>query len=126
IVGYDTYPHVDLADRAREAIDLLVTTIAGRITPTMAFAAPPLMPVPQAMFTGQPPFKTIFDRAFALEEAGDALSITVAGGFAYADTPVTGVSFIAVTDNDPDGARRIVTDLADLAWSLRQEMRIEN
>lgn len=126
IVGYDTYPHIDLAERAREAVDLLVETIAGRIRPVMAFAAPPLMPVPQAMFTGTPPFKTLFDRAFALEAAGDALSITIAGGFAYADTPVTGVSFIVVTDNDPEGANRIVTELADLAWSLRHDMTIEN
>lgn len=126
IVGYDTYPHVDPADRAREAIDLLAATIAGRIRPVMAFAAPPLMPVPQAMFTGRPPFQTIFERAFAHEAAGSALSITVAGGFAYADTPVTGVSFVAVTDNDRAGAERIVTELADLAWSLRHEMRIEN
>ncbi len=126
IVGYDTYPHIDLAERAREAVDLLVETIKGRIRPVMAFAAPPLMPVPQAMFTGKPPFKTLFDRAFALEASGEALSITVAGGFAYADTPVTGVSIIAVTDNDPAAATRIVTELADLAWSLRHAMRIEN
>lgn len=126
IVGYDTYPHVDLNERAREAVRLLAATIDGQIKPTMAFAAPPLMPVPQAMFTGNPPFKTLFDRAFALEADGSALSITVAGGFAYSDAPVSGVSFIAITDNDPVGARRIVTELADLAWSLRDEMRVEN
>ncbi|MGH2604021.1 MAG: M81 family metallopeptidase, partial [Dehalococcoidia bacterium] len=126
IVGYDTYPHVDHNDRAREAVGLLAETIAGRITPVMAFAAPPLLPVPQAMYTGKPPFKTLFDRAFALEADGSALSITIAGGFAYADTPVTGMSFIAVTDNDRSGAMRIVAELADLAWSLRQEMRVEN
>ena len=126
IVGYDTYPHIDLAERAQEAVDLLVETIAGRIKPAMAYAAPPLMPVPQAMFTGKPPFKSIFDRAFALEADGSALSITVAGGFAYADTPHTGVSLIAITDGDPVAAQRIVGELADLAWSLRHEMRIEN
>jgi microcystin degradation protein MlrC len=126
IVGYDTYPHIDLADRAQEAVDLLVETIAGRIKPAMAFAAPPLLPVPQAMFTGLPPFSTILERAFALEADGSALSITVAGGFAYADTPVAGVSFIAITDGDPAGAERIVTELANLAWSLREKMRIEN
>lgn len=126
IVGYDTYPHIDIAERAEEAVDLLVETIAGRITPAMAFAAPPLMAVPQAMFTGKPPFKTIFERAFALEADGSALSITVAGGFAYADTPDTGVSVIAVTDNDLAAAQRIVTELSDLTWNLRHQMRIEN
>src|SRR5690606_33883325 len=79
IVGYDTYPHVDLAERAREAVDLLVESIAVRIRPVMAIAAPPTLPVPQALLTGTPPFKTLFDRAFALEAAGVALSITIAG-----------------------------------------------
>ena len=126
IVGYDTYPHIDLNERAREAVRLLADTIAGRIRPTMGFAAPPLMPVPQAMFTGKPPFKTLFDRAFALEATDEALSITIAGGFAYADSPVTGVSFIVITDNDPAAAERLAHELADMAWSRREEMRVVN
>jgi microcystin degradation protein MlrC len=126
IVGYDTYPHIDLNERAAEATRLLVRTINGEITPTMALVKPPLLPVPQAMFTSVPPFKTIFDRAFALEEAGEALSITVAGSFAYADTPAAGVSMLAVTDGDPGKAHAIAQELAELAWSLRDDMLIVN
>jgi microcystin degradation protein MlrC len=126
IVGYDTYPHIDLNDRAAEATRLLVRTINGEISPVMALVKPPLLPVPQAMFTSVPPFKTIFDRAFALEDAGEALTITVAGSFAYADTPAAGVSMLAVTDGDPDKARAIAQELAELAWSLRDDMLIVN
>ena len=126
IVGYDTYPHVDINDRAQEAVGLLVRTIVGEIVPTMGFAAPPLMPVPQAMNTSVHPYKTIFETIFALEARGDALSITFAGGFAYADTPAAGTSVIAITDNDRPAAQLLAEQIARQAWGLRHEMVISN
>jgi microcystin degradation protein MlrC len=126
ITTYDTYPHVDAAERAKEAVALLARTIRGEIRPTMALAKPPLMPAPQAMATAAGPFKTIFDRAFAMERSGQALTVTVAGGFAYADVPQAGVSFLVTTDDDPALARRLADELAALAWSLRREMVIHN
>ena len=126
VVGYDTYPHVDPAERAREAVDLLVATIEGRVRPTMALVKPPLLPVPQAMFTARAPFKTLFDRAHAVEEAGAAISVTVAGGFPYADVPVAGMGVLAVTDGDPEGAERIAREIADLAWEQRAAMVARN
>lgn len=126
VTTYDTYPHIDAGERAQEAVRLLARTVKGEIKPTMALVKPPLLPVPQAMFTAKPPFKTLFDRAHALEDAGEALTITVAGGFPYADVPDAGVSLLVTTDNDPEAARRLANELAELAWSLRDEMIIEN
>jgi microcystin degradation protein MlrC len=126
IVGYDTYPHIDLNERASEAVHLLVRAIRGEIAPTMALVKPPLLPVPQAMFTSAHPFKTLFDRAFALEAAGEALTISIAGGFPYADAPATGMSILAVTDNDPAKAQAIAQELGELTWSLRHDMLIHN
>jgi microcystin degradation protein MlrC len=126
VVGYDTYPHIDLADRSREAVRLLVQTIIGEITPTMAIARPPLLPVPQALFTARHPMNTLFDRAFALEADGTALSITIAGGFAYADTPRAGLSITAITDDDAEAARRFAAEIAALAWDLRGDMLVHN
>jgi microcystin degradation protein MlrC len=126
ITTYDTYPHVDAAERAREAVDLLSRTIRGEIRPAMALAKPPLMPVPQAIATAEGPFKTLFDRAFAMERSGEALTVTVAGGFAYADVPEAGVGLLVTTDDDPVAARRLSDELATLAWSLRDDMIVRN
>ena len=126
ITTYDTYPHVDAAERAREAVDLLARTIRGEIRPTMALAKPPLMPVPQAIATAEGPFQTLFDRAFAMERSGEALTVTVAGGFAYADVPEAGVGLLVTTDDDPAAARRLADELAMLAWSLRDDMIVRN
>src|SRR5215208_6343724 len=105
ITTYDTYPHVDAAERAREAVDLLARTIRYEIRPAMALAKPPLMPVPQSIATGEGPFKTLFDRAFAMERSGEALTVTVAGGFAYSDVPDAGLGLLVTTDDDPESAR---------------------
>ena len=126
VTTYDTYPHVDAAERAREAVDLLARTIRGEIRPAMALAKPPLLPVPQAIATGEGPFKTLFDRAFAMERSGEALTVTVAGGFAYADVPEAGVGLLVTTDGDPAAARRLADELAMLAWSLRHDMVVRN
>lgn len=126
IVGYDTYPHVDPGERAEEAVHLLARTIRGEIAPVMGFAAPPLMPVPQAQMTSREPFASLFARVHALEEAGRALSITLAGGFAYSDVPVAGLSVTVVTDNDPALAQTLADEIASMAWDLREQMIVTN
>jgi microcystin degradation protein MlrC len=126
VTTYDTYPHIDLNERAQEAVQLLVRTIKGEITPTMALAKPPLLPVPQAMFTAKPPFKTLLDRAHEMEENGEALTVTVSGGFPYADIPDAGVGFLVTTDNDPAKARELADELAEMAWSMREQMKVVN
>jgi microcystin degradation protein MlrC len=126
VVGYDTYPHIDAAERAREAVALLAATIEGRIRPVMALVKPPLLPVPQAMHTERPPMKVLFDRAFTLERSGEALSITIAGGFPYADAPIAGMSVLAVTDGNPTKAEQIASELASAAWALREEFLVQN
>ena len=126
VTCYDTYPHTDAAERAKEAVVLLAGTIRGDIRPTMALAKPPLMPAPQGMATGEGPFKTIFERAHEMERSGAALTVTVAGGFAYSDVAEAGVGLLVTTDDDPDAARRLADELAGLAWSLRQEMVVRN
>jgi microcystin degradation protein MlrC len=126
LTTYDTYPHVDAADRAREAVALLHRTVLGEIRPTMALVKPPLMPVPQAQFTAQPPFATLFARAFALEERGSALTVTIAGGFAYADVSTAGMSIVVTTDNDPQLAKDLATELGSMAWAMREKMEVRN
>jgi microcystin degradation protein MlrC len=81
----------------------------------MALAKPPLMPVPQAIATAEGPFKTLFERAHSMERSGEALTVTVAGGFAYADVPEAGVGLLVTTDDDPEAARRLADELATLA-----------
>lgn len=126
VTTYDTYPHTDAAERAMEAVDLLRRTVLGEIAPIMALVKPPLLLVPQAMPTGSGPFRQVFDRVHQFESSGAALTITIAGGFAYADVPIAGVSVLVTTDGDLPVARALAEELASELWDLRDQMTFEN
>lgn len=129
VTTYDTYPHVDAGDRAREAVQLLSRTIRGEIQPVMALVKPPLLPVPQAMATAAEPYRTVFEAAHRYEDDGKALSITVAGGFAYSDVPEAGVSVIVTTDADLadlEEAKTIANVLATMLWDARESLIVSN
>jgi microcystin degradation protein MlrC len=126
VTTYDTYPHTDAAERAAEAVLLLKQKADGSIEPVKALVKPPLLPVPQAMATANEPFKSVFARAHQAEQSGQAISVTVAGGFAYADVPDAGVSVLVTTDGDPDGARALANELATQLWDAREQMIVAN
>lgn len=126
VTTYDTYPHTDAAERAMEAVDLLYRAVLGEIEPVMALEKPPMLLVPQAMPTGNGPFREVFELAHELERSGAALSITIAGAFAYADVPMAGVSVLVTTDGDRDAAQRIARQLATALWERRESMTFAN
>jgi microcystin degradation protein MlrC len=125
VTTYDTYPHRDEAERAREAAALLARTARGEIRPTAALAKPPMLPVPQGQHTEVSPFRDLIAAAHAMERR-DALTVTVAGGFPYADVPVAGAGFLVITDGEPERARSLADALARQAWTSREAMRVRN
>lgn len=119
LVGYDTYPHIDQRERAREAFDLLMRLCRGEIRPVSYLLKPPMMPTSQNMPTDRDPMRHIIVRANELEERRGVLNITVAGGFPPADTEDTGFSVLVTTDGDARLAREIAEDVAGAAWERR-------
>ncbi len=118
--GYDTYPHVDPYDRAVEVAGLL-----GRKT-ARAVARPPLLTVPQAQQTDRPPMGELLAMAHEAEREPGVLTVTVAGGFAYADVPHAGLSVTATTDGDPALARKVADRIARAAWERRAAFEVSN
>jgi microcystin degradation protein MlrC len=119
LVGYDTYPHIDQRERAREASDLLARLLRREIRPTAALVKPPMMPTSQNMPTGRDPMGALVRHAWQLEERPGVLNATVAGGFPPADTPDTGFAALVTTDNDPALAQSCALELARAAWDAR-------
>ncbi len=126
VTTYDTYPHTDAAERAKEAVALLQQTALGEISPVMALVKPPMLLVPQEMPTGFGPFQEVFAHAHELEASGDALTITIAGGFAYSDVPMAGVSVLVTTDGDAERAQALAGELAAELWDRRAAMTFSN
>ena len=119
LIGYDTYPHVDMAERAEEAATVLARLMRREIRPTAALRKPPMLPTSQRMTTGRMPMRALIERAHRMEEDPRVIDVTVAGGFPLADTGDAGFGILVTTDDDPDLAANLANELATEAWSLR-------
>ncbi|MDQ3227257.1 MAG: M81 family metallopeptidase [Chloroflexota bacterium] len=119
LIGYDTYPHVDMADRGEEAAAILARLMRGEMRPTAALRKPPMLPTSQRMMTGRMPMRALIDQAHRMEEDPRVINVTVAGGFPPADVADAGFGIVVTTDNDPDLAAELANELASEAWSLR-------
>ncbi|MCL5027270.1 MAG: M81 family metallopeptidase [Chloroflexi bacterium] len=105
LVGYDTYPHVDQYERAREVADLLMR-IKGGLRPVGALEKPPLMPPLQTgVTTTDTPMRMLMEMAHAVEKEKGIITASVFSGFPFADIPPAGLGVLVYADNDPALAR---------------------
>ncbi|CAM3807724.1 MULTISPECIES: M81 family metallopeptidase [Paenibacillus] len=125
MIGYDTYPHIDMYERAIEAFSLLKQYILGTIRPARACAFTGMLVVPQAMTTDQGPMKDLLDRAHAIEQDSRVLNVSVVGGFPYADTPYTGMCCVVTTDGDVELAKRYAVELGQRAVEWKERFWIK-
>ena len=119
LVGYDTYPHVDMAERGREACLILDRLIRRDLRPTPALRKPPMLPTSQRMTTDRTPMRALIDHAHRLEEDPRVINVTIAGGFPPADVADAGLSVVVTTNADPALADRLADELAADAWARR-------
>ncbi|MFH0848242.1 MAG: M81 family metallopeptidase [archaeon] len=119
--GFDTNPHVDSYERAKEAIEATVDMVKGRTKPVKAIRKPAMMPPTINMRTTEGPMTKIMKRAFEMEKTPKVININVAGGFPYMDTSEAGFSVVVMTNDDMDLAEKYAEELANLAWNLRKE-----
>ncbi len=122
IIGFDTYPHVDMHDRGREAIELLAATIRGEVTPVQAFRQLPLLTMPPLQCTLREPMQSLMDGLHRLEAEPGLLTATVAMGFPFADIVDAGVSVLVTADGDAELADQKADELAERLWDLRDDL----
>lgn len=120
VVGFDTYPHVDMAERGLEAAELIVRTIRGEIRPVAAIRELPFFWSAACQVTAHPPIDEAFRLVHVAERRPGVLSVTLATGFPWADVPNMGASVIAVADGDPALARATADEIGDWVWERRE------
>lgn len=121
IVTYDTYPHVDIYERAVEAMHLLKSCLDGHIHPYQQLVHTRMLVAPQAMMTEAGVMKEMMDLAFELEKRPGVLNISVMGGFPYSDVEDAGMTFVVTVDNDPALAVECGELLREAAWQRREQ-----
>lgn len=123
IIGFDTYPHVDMHERGYEAAVLMGRMIRGEVRPTMAFQQVPLLTMPPMQCTLREPMQSLMQRVFQMEAEPGVLTATVSMGFPFADIPDAGVSVLVTTDGDQMLANRKAREVADWLWELRDDLQ---
>ena len=116
LVIYKHYPHVDVAERADEVFSLLQRLLAGEIRPTMAVYDCAMLGIYPT--TAQPLAGLVAHMA-ALEAQPGVLSVSLAHGFPWGDTPEVGTRVLVVADGDAGLAGRHATALGEAMWAAR-------
>ncbi len=121
-VGFDTYPHVDMAERGQEAAGLIVRIIRGEVRPVTALRPLPLFWSAACQVTAHPPIDEAFRLVHEVERRPGILAVTLATGFPWADVPHMGASVFVVADGDPKLARAAADEIGDWIWQRRERL----
>lgn len=116
---YQTNPHIDAYEQALLCARLTIRMVRGEIRPTAALRMPRLLVNILNQGTDDHPMADLLRVAAAQRVRPGVLCVSVVEGYPYADVAEMGMSFIAITDNNPALAEEIATTLADAAWSMR-------
>jgi microcystin degradation protein MlrC len=123
LIGYKTYPHVDMYEVADQVGRIVLDAVDGKIDPVMRWCQPPLLSQTLCQGTDDAPMAGLIAQAYRLEEQPGILAATVFGGFPLVDIQDAGTSTILVADAKIDGAAKAAEAgakaLADQAWAAR-------
>jgi len=119
VVGYQEYPHVDVAERAARAARIAAAGASGQLRPRTRVLRLPMV-LPPAPTDGTGPGAELRDRVVAAEHRSGVLACTVFHGFPYADTPQAGATVVTVSDGDAGLADAVNNELAGWLWRERR------
>ena len=123
VIGFDTYPHVDMNERGAEAARLMARIVRGEVKPVQEFRQLPLVVMPPMQCTLREPMQSLMNRVFAMEDEPGVLTATVSMGFPFADIRDAGVSILVTVDGDEDFAKRKADELARWLWDMRDDLQ---
>ena len=119
LLGVNFYPHVDAYDRGKEAIDVTIDILTGKLKPAMYLETLPLM-IPTST-TNKAPAKTINELCWEKEEHDNIVDCTFFHGFPYTNIPQLGVSVLTVTNNQLQLAKETSEEITQKIWELRED-----
>ena len=119
LIGYDTYPHVDMEQRGAEAAAVAMNILESGSIPRPAFRRIPLLTVPLKQQTDVQPMRDVMQQLHKLEKEPDIVCGSVAMGFPYCDVPHLGASVLFYGDHDSE-AQLAADSVALQLWASRE------
>lgn len=119
VVLYKEYPHTDVLERAHDLLELCLARHEGRIHPTHAVFDCQQIAM---MHTTREPMRGFVDRVKAMEGKDGILSISIAHGFPWGDTPDMGTRVLVYTESNPELAARVARQLGEEIIGFRDRL----
>lgn len=118
------YPHIDLHERAAEAVALIQRMLEENFRPvTHVSSAPMLIPF-ATTFIGAGKAKLV--QILLAEEEQGVIDVSWFHGFPYTDIVHVGTSVAVTTEGDREQARRIGESLVEGLWADRETFRAQS
>jgi microcystin degradation protein MlrC len=119
-VAYDTYPHIDMYERGREAANLMQAMLSGERLHTV-IGKVPLLTTPLAQATDASPMRALLELA-RRSRTGGIERISVLPGFPYSDVERAGFSvLVTCRPGAEDAAARIAGEISAAAEARRDD-----
>jgi microcystin degradation protein MlrC len=126
ILGYEHYPHFDVAETGARAARLLLRAVRREIHPAIAYARlPMLLTAFHGTTEGDAPFARMMRSAKALEGSGGILSTSMFFVGSYIDVPEMGSGTLVVTEGDPEAGIAEARRLSMEFWALRHAFDVK-
>lgn len=124
VINYDTYPHVDMFQRGREATDFMDRLLEGERLRTWV-GKYPLLVCPLAQATETSPMLDVIETAKSLADELSLERVCVAGGFGYSDVERAGISVLATGHVDQqEAAQRLISGVLDKLDSMADDFEV--
>lgn len=118
LVIYKEYPHVDVVERAEELFAIAEAALDGRCRPVMAMHDCRMLGIYP---TTREPLVGFVSKMKSLEGKDGILSVSLAHGFPWGDTPEVGTRMLVVADGDAAKAAALAQRLGDEVFAAREQ-----
>lgn len=121
LLGYKTYPHIDLSKTGQRVATLAIETLLGLKKPVMRMRKLPMILNGEASCTNAAPMCHVMARAAEAESQPGVLDVSVFQVQSWMNVSDVGCAILVTTDGDESAAEALSRDMAAYYWGLRKQ-----
>lgn len=125
LVGYHTYPHVDLFETGAKAAKLLLRIVRGEVRPAAALVKLPMIVSGEKAQTTGEPMRSLIALLGQAEAEPGVLAASLFQMQPWLDVADAGCAVYAVADGDESLAGRVAARVAQPFWDARERLLAE-
>lgn len=125
IVGYHTYPHIDMFEVGQKAARLMLRILKGEVRPTMAYRKLPLIIPAENSQTYRGPMHQLIRAAQTWETSGAAEAVSIFPVQPWMDIEEMGCAVVSVTNGNQRSAQRQANSIARKLWNNKRAFDVK-